>query len=122
MLNKDYKTLLHFSEDWFSLGVLTEAELTQYGMQYEASIDKNTEHYRYCAFRQFLKRAPRPMDAALVTALYELGVADSDRAMGASIMTHIVEMPECTNEVMEKALHSGWTHLAKIVERKRSMT
>ncbi|MEO7718828.1 MAG: hypothetical protein ABIY70_21730 [Capsulimonas sp.] len=118
MLDKDYKTLLHFSEDWFSLGVLTEAELTQCGMQYEESDDKFTAHYRYGAFCEFLKRTPRPMDAALADALYELGAADPNRVMGASMMTEIVNLPECPPEVLKKALCSGWKHLAKIVQTK----
>ena len=122
MKSEDYKALLQFSDAWFTLGVISLDELSHYGAAYEANDDKNTEHYRYGAFLQFLKRVTRPIDPVFADALYELGASDPNHSMGASIMTHIVELPECPPSVLEKALHSGWKHLERIVLRKRALS
>ncbi len=118
---KDYKNLLGFTEQWFSLGILTENGLQNYGTTYETSADKNTEHYRYGAFRWYLKEH-RPLSEAIAEALYELGASDPDSAMGEAIMADIVELPECPDSVSAKALFSGRKHLIRITNRRRLLS
>lgn len=114
---KDYKTLLGFTDQWFSLGILTEDSLQQYGMTYESSRDKNSEHYRYGAFRWYLKEH-RPLSASIAEALYELGAAGPDPGMGGAIMADIVSLPECPASVSAKALASGCKHLIREAKRR----
>jgi hypothetical protein len=121
MSRKNYKSLLGFTEQWFALGILTEEALQRYGATYETGVDKNAEHYRYGAFRWYLK-AHRPVSETVAEALYDLGASDPDRAMGEAIMADIVELPECPASVSAKALSSGRKHLIRTAERRRLLS
>ena len=113
---KDYQTLLAFTDQWLRLGVLTEDILRQCGVEYEASGDRNTEHYRYGVFLRYL-REHRPLSAAEADALYELGASDPDLMTGGCMMADVVELPECPAFVSEKALASDRKHLVRLVKR-----
>ena len=118
MNQRDYLKLLEFSDQWLSLGLLTEGELSVLGHEYEASEDKNTEHYRYGVFKKFLA-SHRPLPAQMAEALYELGRNDPDPAMGGSMMLDVVGLAECPDTVLEKASASGENYLVKAVKRRR---
>ena len=120
MSERDYKTLLQFSDRWFRLGLLAESDLRALGQRYETSGDKNTEHYRYQVFRDYLA-SHRPLSPSMAEALYELGQVDSDTAMGGAMMREIVELSECPANVEEQALASGEKYLVKVVKRKRML-
>ena len=45
-----------YTADWLRLGIVTEANLRKQFTEFERSEDKNTEHYRCGAFRDFLSR------------------------------------------------------------------
>lgn len=117
MSQKDYKTLLEFTDRWFTLGILTEEKLQQYGTTYETSADKNTEHYRYGAFRWYLNEH-RPLSASVAEALYALGASDPDPAMGEAIMADIIGLAECPPSAVAKALASGRQHLVRAAKRR----
>jgi hypothetical protein len=117
MPQKDYKTILGFDNQWFTLGVVTEESLLLSGAEYEASGDKNAEHYRYGAFRWYLSQH-RPLPASDAEPLYELGDADPDHSMGGAIMADIVDLPECPPSVAAKASASDRKHLIRKAERK----
>lgn len=119
MIPKDYKALLQFSDEWFTLGVLTEEGLRQYADTYEMSEDKSSEHYRYGAFQWYLSQH-RPLAARMANALYELGKSDPDYSMGGAIMADILHLPECPTSVIAKASNSGRKHLVRIAERKKA--
>ena len=114
---KDYKTILGFSEHWFTLGVVTEESLLLSAAEYEASGDSSTEHYRYGAFRWYLSQH-RPLSASDAEALYELGNSDPDYSMGGAIIADILDLPECPRAVIAKALMSDRKHLVRKAERK----
>jgi len=118
MTEHDYRAILGFTDQWFSLGVMTDAILQEHIVVYESSDDQNSEHYRYGAFRRYL-REHRPLSADMVDALYELGEADPDGAMGGSMMADILYLRECPESIFEKAAASDRKHLIKIVERRR---
>jgi hypothetical protein len=116
MTERDYRSLLHFSDAWFALGILTEGDLFRYGRAFDEADDKNSEHYRFGAFHDFLRRV-RPLSPQLAEALYDLGAADPDQVMGQSIMNVIVTLPECPPSVLERASGSGERHLILAAER-----
>ncbi len=118
MTQRDYKTTLGFSDQWFTLGVVTEESLLLSAAEYEASDDKSAEHYRYGAFRWHLSQH-HPLTASDAEALYELGNADPDYSMGGAMMADIVDLPECPPSVIAKALVSDRKHLVRKAERKR---
>jgi hypothetical protein len=118
LTDRDYKTVLRFSDSWFTLGIVDNEELRQIGAAFETSDDKNDEHYRYGAFLRFLRKH-RPVSMEMAEALYDLGDSDPDYGMGGSIMHQIVILPECPEVVKEKALLSDRKHLVRIVQRER---
>ena len=119
MTQRNYKTILSFSDQWFTLGVATEESLLLSAAEYRASDDKSTEHYCYGTFRRYLSQH-RPLATSDAEALYELGNADPDYSMGGAMMADIVDLPECSLSVIAKALISDRRHLVKKAERKQS--
>jgi hypothetical protein len=119
MRQRNYKRLLEITDAWFTLGLITEQDLPLYGAEFETSGDKNSEHYRYGAFRLYLSQN-RPLAPSMSEALYELGAADPDRAMGGAMMADILHLPECPPEVVKKARQSGIRHLIKLAGHKET--
>src|SRR3954469_11276101 len=105
----DYRKLLQFSDPWLRLGLLSEDELCALGREYETSEDKNTEHYRYKVFSDYLA-LHKPLSSEMAEALYELGAEDPDQTMGQSMMSTIVGLAECPARVLEEASASGEKH------------
>lgn len=118
MTDQDYRAILGFTDEWFSLGIMTNALLQEHIAAYEAGDDESSEHYRFGAFRRYL-REHRPLSEAMSDALYDLGASDPDVAMGGSMMADIVSLPECPETVLDKAVASRQKHLVKLVERRR---
>lgn len=116
---RNYKTLLGFADQWFALGLVTEESLRQSAATYEASDDKNAEHYRYGAFRRFLKEQ-RPLSPAVVEALYELAASDTRGPEARAMMADIVSLPECPPSVLVRAEASGVKFLVRAA-RQRAM-
>ena len=121
MDEKDYKVLLGFSDQWLSLGILTDDDLQRYGTAYETSDDKNAEHFRYGTFQRYLKKH-RPLSTAMAEALYKLGASDPDGMMGGAMMSDVLGLPECPTSVLEQALTSGQKHLVGLAERRRLLS
>lgn len=120
MPEKDYKKILGFSDEWVSLGVLSEDELAQLRAEFDTGRDPNTEHYRYRVFQGYLMRH-RLLSEEMALALYELGASDPDYGMGGAMMADIVRMPACPESIIAKALVSDHKHLVRLAERKREV-
>jgi hypothetical protein len=118
MATRGDQEMLQLSDGWLELGVLTEEQLASLAQEFAVGDDPNPEHYRYRVFREYLE-SRRPLPADTAEALYELGAADPDRAMGQAMMHDVVNLPECPETVREKAAASGERHLARLVHRKR---
>ena len=80
---------LEFSQEWIDLGIITPAKLSHIEAEWAASDDRNTEHYRWRAFLDFIK-SKGSLDAVTARRLYNLGASDPDSAMGGSIMADIL--------------------------------
>lgn len=117
MADLEFAQLLNFNQAWFALGVVDDAVLAHCRAEWDKGQDYNTEHYRYGAFREFLANH-RPLTPDQAAALYELGAADPDTAMGGAMMADIVRLPECPRSVLDAALASGRKHLVRLVERR----
>jgi len=116
MPRPNYLTLLQFGENWLRWGYLSVESLEALGREFEASDDKNAEHYRYRAFREFLA-CRRPLSPEMAEALYRLGDEDPDLSMGGTMMADIVALPECPVSVRERAASSGRPHLVSLARR-----
>ncbi len=116
---KDYKKLLGFTDEWFALGLVTEESLRQSAATYEASDDKNAEHYRYGAFRWYLQEH-RPLPPTVAEALYKLAASDTNGPEAGAIMIDIISLPECPSSVLDRAEASGVQFLVRAA-RKRAL-
>jgi hypothetical protein len=109
-------TPFQFTPQWYALGIVTPERLAALQAIWAQGEDRWPEHYRWRAFKEFLAER-RPLPAPLATALYDLGAADADRAMGESMMHKIASLPECPLDVLERARASGRKHLVKAATR-----
>jgi len=101
-----------FTAPWFALGLVTETRLAELLAEWARGEDRSTEHYRWRAFTAFLaEHRPLPPDTAV--ALYDLGAADDDRAMGEAMMHTIIRLPECPGSLVAIAASSGVRHLER---------
>ena len=113
-------SVFQFSDDWFTLGVVTPERLAALRAEWARGEDRHPEHYRWRAFIAFLADH-RPLTPDLAAALYELGARDPDsHAMGSSMIDRIVRLPECPEKVLDAAVASGRRHLVRLVERRRA--
>jgi hypothetical protein len=118
MMSRHDQRQLGFSDRWFQLGLLTDEGLCALVSEYEESDDKNSEHYRYRVFRNYLS-AHRPLPPETADALYQLGLEDPDQGMGGAMMHDIVGLTECPSGVLERASTSGEKHLVKAARQTR---
>lgn len=93
---------LGFNDRWVALGVVTDADIQRIVQEFEASDDKNTEHYRYGAFKKFFA-ANQPFSPERVRELYDLADRDPDPGMGGSLLVEIVALPECPDDILDRA-------------------
>jgi hypothetical protein len=107
---------LGFTAAWYTLGVVTPARVVELEQIWAHSDDKNVEHYRWRAFKDFLQHR-RPLSPQVALALYELGATDADIGMGESMMHEVAALPECPLVVLERARASGRKHLIKAATR-----
>jgi hypothetical protein len=114
----EFAEQLGFTPAWFATGVVNDEILARIKVAWDESDDRNTEHYRWRAFCEFLDRQPS-LSAALVTELYALGDSDPDPSMGGCMMARVLGTPACPRALIDAARRSNRTHVAKIAERLR---
>ena len=109
---------LCFSEEWYSLGIITTKQHQELWVQFQTSIDRNPEHYRWRVFCDFLERKEQ-RSPDMMRRLYDLGKSDPDTAMGDSMMAKVVGHIDCPDDVLREASQDAMRkHLAKIVQRR----
>ena len=110
---------LGFHEEWFTLGVITEAQYGKIIAEYEASDDKNAEHYRYAALRNYIK-ANHPLSTEKVRRLYYLAEGDPDLSMSGAVMIELVCLPECPDDILDDAIaDTARRHLSSFATRSK---
>lgn len=111
---------LGFTEAWFELGIIDKPLLDILCVRWHESGDHSPEHYRWRAFTLFVLRVS-PLSAELATALYDLGAAEVDPAMGGSMMRSVIQMPNCPVELLQRAFASDHPHLVRIARRRLNL-
>jgi hypothetical protein len=106
-----------FSAPWCALGIVDAEALRRLREEWDRSEDHSPEHYRYGAFKAFLARR-RPLGAELAQALFELGLADPDEAMGGAMAADVLRLPECPAALLTAALTAPRKHLVRIAEER----
>ncbi len=86
---------LGYSPLWLEYGLINEYALQKQSQQYDTSSDKNDEHYRYAAFRDFLAKRADLADT-LLDKYIQLAQLDRDRTMAQSALILLIEWPHLT--------------------------
>ena len=113
----EMEQLLGFAPAWRALGVIDDVKLDVFREEWDRNEDANLEHYRWRAFNDFL-HACRPVPPALASSLYALGEADPDAGAGGAMMSAVVWLAECPEEVLARATASGRRHLVRAVSQR----
>jgi hypothetical protein len=110
--------LLGYSARWVEYGFLSPELLGEQVRFFHTGADRNTEHYRYWAFKQLQRR---PVFSPLEFERYvELAASDPDPTMGRAALIDLLHHPGIT-EAQEKALldHPRLQELPRLVQRRR---
>jgi len=112
------KATLEYTDQWFELGILTDEICQLQHLEWsKAGADKNTEHYRYGAWRAFwgAKESISDQDLAKCIALAE---SDSDPAMGGAILHDILKTSWLSDEQFQMvSSHADDPSASKVISR-----
>ena len=108
---------LQFTQEWIDLGIITPDKLDELEREWQSSDDRNTEHYRWRAFVNFMQ-SKASLDDNVLRRLYRLGANDADPAMGGSIMADVLRRHDCPEDLWRQATESGKNFLRKIAQQK----
>jgi len=104
---------LEFSQEWIELGIVSQAKLNQMEIEWLTSDDRNSEHYRWRAFLDFMQLQVS-LDPLIARRLYKLGANDPDVEMGGSMMAYVLRRKDCPEDLLREASVSGEKFLRKI--------
>jgi hypothetical protein len=92
---------LHYDSRWLDYGFLSDEFWQNQYSRYQASNDKNTEHYRFEAFQTiFMNR--EVLDETTLNHYIELASADPDRSMGGSALALLLRWPGLTDAQLQQ--------------------
>lgn len=112
---------LNFNPKWLEYGAMSKQFLSDLVARYEQSKDKNTEHYRYAAFRQLLT-PERVLDDEMVDRYIELAELDEDQNMAQAALGELIRWEGLTDAQLERlSTHRAFAAetLQKIIKRKQ---
>jgi hypothetical protein len=92
---------LHYVPQWLDYGLLSEEFWQNQYSRYQASDDKNTEHYRFEAFQAVLLNHGM-LDGAALNHYIELAMADPDPSMGGSALALLIHWHGLTDEQLHQ--------------------
>ena len=102
-----------FSQEGFDLGIIDSEKLQRIESEWNSSDDKNTEHYRWRAFLDFME-SQEFLDPLIAKRLYDLGASDPDAPMGGSMIAHVLRRKDCPVGLLRAAAESEEEFLRKI--------
>ena len=108
---------LDFNQEWIDLGIIPQAQLDRIETEWLTSDDRNSEHYRWRAFLDFMQ-LQISLDSSIARRLYQLGARDPDAAMGGSMMAHILRREDCPEDLLRDAALSDQKFLRKIASER----
>ena len=91
---------LQYDFRWLRWGMLNEESLHAQLEQFSESDDKNTEHYRYAAFRAALA-GEGTISHKLIESYFLLAKLDPDKVMASAALIDLIGSPRLTTEQFE---------------------
>lgn len=102
-----------YTNDWERLGIVSLPDIERDQCELDRGEDPCPEHYRWRSFVKFI-HAQEVQGPSLLRSLYELGKADSNPALGESIMAVILRRDDSPRDLYNDALNSSSEHLRRI--------
>ena len=103
---------LEFNRKWIEAGIINSTNFEFIKKEYIKGEDKNTEHYRWGAFRRFMQ-ANSVISEKIFYILYEIGKNDPDYSMGGAILFDIIRRLDCPKKIIDIAIDDNDKVLAK---------
>ena len=107
---------LGFTPKWVELDILTPETEEELLSEYRKGEDPYPEHYRWRAFHKFIQTNEN-LSPDTLRAIYNLGLEDSDKGMGESMMFSIIERSDCPKDLLEEASKSERKSVSKLAKR-----
>ena len=102
---------LKFTQEWIETGMIDYQSFIKIKEKYLEEND-NSEHYRWLAFRNFLKDN-KNVSAKVLHKIYLIGQQDSDYAMGRSMRFKIIKHINCPIYLLDIAIKDEDRGLSK---------
>jgi hypothetical protein len=106
-----------FSPAWFAAGVVSDESAADFARYAAADPARPPRSWRWAAFRDFVEEHA-PLSAAACVAVYRLGEAEPDAALGTAIMAHAVYEPGCPAELLGEAAGCDRTAVRRAARRR----
>lgn len=114
---------LEYTQNWLDFGILSEEFLVKQLAEFEQGEDKNTEHFRYATFSQFIRKHDRFSDLQVQNFIH-LVEQDNDNLMAGSALKGFYQCGKLTPsqfESVEQALCNFGSWAEKVIEQNRIM-
>lgn len=102
---------LGFTQIWLTSGVIGAESLESLHREYESSDDKNTEHYRWISFKQYLSVCPKNEEVA--RKMYLIAQQETDIALSISMLHEIIGKMPVDRDILEHISENSNASLRK---------
>jgi hypothetical protein len=103
---------LQLTQKWIDVGIITIEIFEVIREEYIRGEDQNSEHYRWKAFKEFIK-ANTCIKQEIFFAIDELGKSDPDYSMGRAMRFDLLKRSDCPVELLDITIHDSDKTLAK---------
>jgi hypothetical protein len=97
---------LSFSKQWVDTGIVTADSFTKIKKEYLKGEDRNAEHYRWGAFKAFIKKNDL-IDTDKFYTIYGLAKNDPDYAMGRAMIFEISKRSDCPEKLIDTVIEDA---------------
>jgi hypothetical protein len=119
-MNKEKLAILKYDQLWLDYKVLTMDLLQTQVNEFNNGKDKNTEHYRFATFKNYLQ-AQTSISDEQISNLFDIIKTDSDISMASSMAIDILKTKTLTesqfNMVADLLKHSFGDNMQKYIDR-----
>jgi hypothetical protein len=110
---------IRFTQKWIDLGIIDPEKFAKIKLEYLKGEDRNTEHYRWGAFRDFLQKNKVILNEVFYQ-IYDLGKTDPDYPMGRAMRFDIIKRSDCPVELINLATEDKDKALSKRAHQLKS--
>lgn len=94
-----------FPPTWFAAGLVNAESAADFARFAAAESNRSVNHWRWLAFRDYVEENG-PLSATMCAAVFLLGEAEPDAALGTAMMCSVLYQRHCPRDVSEAAADS----------------